>query len=251
MRNILIAAVAFVALALPAYAQAPAPSGAPETSAVVKAKAPAAKPFSNPEETDLLTVLPPPPANGSKQMQDELAEVLKFQVTRSQKRVDEARADEKENVWIYANVIDNPVFTAEKLPLTDAFFKRVFKSEGAVLNRVKAFYHRPRPYDYSDLVKPAVAPSKSGSYPSGHATGGTLAGIVLANMLPEKRAEIFARAWRYGRNRIVGGVHYASDIEAGRIAASIIAQNISSHEDFKLEFAAAKTELRAALGMLD
>ncbi len=212
-------------------------------------RAPAARPFSNPEETDLLAVLPPPPENGSKKMQAELAEVLKFQDTRSPKRIERARADEAENIWIYADVIDNPAFNAQSLPLTDAFFRWEFKSEGAVLNRVKAFYHRPRPYDYSDLVKPAVSPSKSGSYPSGHATGGTLAGIVLANMLPEGRGAIFARAWEYGENRIVGGVRYASDVEAARIAASIIAEDIWKHDDFRSELAAAKVELRAALGM--
>jgi len=40
-----------------------------------------------------------------------------------------------------------------------------------------------------DLVKPSVTVSHSGSYPSGHSTDATLMGIVLSNMVPEKRAE--------------------------------------------------------------
>ena len=74
-------------------------------------------------------------------------------------------------------------------------------------------------------------------------------GIELANMLPEKRAEIMARAWEFGHNRVVGGIHYPSDIEMGRISGTVIAQTISTHADFKAEFEAAKAELRAALGM--
>jgi acid phosphatase (class A) len=74
-------------------------------------------------------------------------------------------------------------------------------------------------------------------------------GIELSNMLPEKRAAIMARAWEFGHNRVVGGIHYPSDIEMGRIAGTVIAQTISTHPDFKTELEGAKAELRAALGM--
>ena len=46
--------------------------------------------------------------------------------------------------------------------------------------------------------------------------------ILLAAMVPEKRAEIFARGWEYGENRLVAGVHFPSDIESGRIAATAV-----------------------------
>jgi acid phosphatase (class A) len=48
---------------------------------------------------------------------------------------------------------------------------------------------------------------------------------------------------------VVGGIHYASDIEMGRISGTVIAQTISAHADFKQEFEDAKAELRAALGL--
>ena len=113
----------------------------------------------------------------------------------------------------------------------------------------KDVWKRPRPHLYSNLVKPVVPLSKSGSYPSGHATVGTLMAIVLSNMVPEKRAELMARGWEYANNRVIGGIHYRSDIEAGRIAGSLIAEAIWNQSDFAAEFAAAKAELRAALGL--
>ena len=58
-----------------------------------------------------------------------------------------------------------------------------------------------------------------------------------------------ARAWEYGHNRVVGGIHYASDIEAGRIAGTVIAETIMTHDDYKTEYEGAKAELRAALGL--
>ena len=74
-------------------------------------------------------------------------------------------------------------------------------------------------------------------------------GIELANMLPEKRAAIMERAWEFGHNREVGGIHYTSDIEMGRISGTTIAQAISTHPDFRQEFEDAKAELRGALGL--
>lgn len=208
-----------------------------------------AKPFADAKEINLLDLLPPPPANDSAQMKAELGEILTIQVTRTPEMAARAVADAEENVWRFSDVIDNPKFTKESLPKFSAFFDRVVETEGAVVDPAKDVWKRPRPHLYSDLVKPIVPLSKSGSYPSGHATVGTLMGIVLANMVPEKRAVIMARAWEYGHNRIVGGIHYASDIEAAHIAGTVIAETIMTHDDYKTEYEGAKAELRAALGL--
>ncbi|WP_349957824.1 phosphatase PAP2 family protein [Rhizobium sp. ZPR3] len=208
-----------------------------------------AKPFSDAKEINLLDLLPPPPANDSAQMKAELGEILTIQVTRTPEMAARAVADAEENVWRFSDVIDSPKFTKENLPKFSAFFDRVVETEGAVVDPAKDVWKRPRPHLYSDLVKPIVPLSKSGSYPSGHTTVGTLMGIVLANMVPEKRAVIMARAWEYGHNRVVGGIHYASDIEAGRIAGTVIAETIMTHDDYKTEYEGAKAELRAALGL--
>jgi acid phosphatase (class A) len=208
-----------------------------------------AKPYSDNKEINLLLLLPPPPALDSDQMKTELGEILTIQVTRTKEMEARAFADATENIWRFADVVDNPKFNAATLPKLAAFFDRVAETEGAVVDPAKDVWKRPRPHLYSDLVKPVVPLSKSGSYPSGHATVGTLMGIELANMLPEKRAQIMARAWEFGHNRVVGGIHYPSDIEMGRISGTVIAQTISTHPDFKEDFEAAKAELRAALGL--
>ena len=208
-----------------------------------------AKPFADAKEIDLTQLLSPPPANDSAQMKAELGEILTIQVTRTKAMEERAIADAEENAWRFADVIDNPKFTKENLPKFTAFFDRIIETEAAVVDPAKNVWKRPRPHLYSDLVKPVVPLSKSGSYPSGHTTVGTLMGIVLSNMVPEKKTAIMARAWEYGHNRVVGGIHYQTDIEAGRIAGTVIAQTIMTHPDYKTEFEAAKAELRAELGL--
>lgn len=207
-----------------------------------------AKPFATAKTIDLLTLLKPPPANDSAQTRAELAEVLTLQVTRTPEMEAAAQADAVENIWRFANVM-GPGFKPEALPIFSAFFDRVVATEGAVVDPAKDSWKRPRPHQYSPLVKPVVKISNSGAYPSGHTTVGTLMGVVLSNMVPEKRPEIMARAWAYGENRIIGGIHFRADIEAGRIAGTAIAARIMEQPDFQAEFAAARAELRKAMGL--
>ncbi|AID32081.2 acid phosphatase (class A) [Mesorhizobium sp. USDA 4775] len=212
------------------------------------ARAEDAKPFVTNKDIDLTMILPPPPANDSAQTKAELGEVLTLQVTRTPEMAASAVADSEENVWRFANVM-GPNFNKEKLPKFSAFFDRVVETEGAVVDPAKDVWKRPRPHQLSDLVKPAVKLSSSGSWPSGHATVGTMMGIILADMVPEKRAEIMARAAEYAHNREVGGIHYASDVEMGKISGSVIAAVLLNRDDFKAEYEVARAELRSDLGM--
>lgn len=212
------------------------------------AQAEDAQPFVTSKDIDLTMILPPPPANDSAQTKAELGEVLTLQVTRTPEMVASAVADAEENVWRFANVM-GPRFNKETLPKFSAFFDRVVATEGAVVDPAKDVWKRPRPHQLSDLVKPAVKLSSSGSWPSGHATVGTMMGIILSDMVPEKRAAIMARAAEYAHNREVGGIHYASDIEMGKISGNVIAAVLLNRDDFKAEYEVAKAELRSDLGM--
>ncbi len=207
-----------------------------------------AKPFATGKTIDLTAVLKPPPAPDSVQTKAEIGEVLTIQVTRTPEMEAQAQADAVEDVWRFSDVM-GPAFKTEALPIFSAFFDRIVATEGAVVDPAKDSWKRPRPHQASPLVKLVVKTSNSGAYPSGHTTVGTLMGIVLSNMVPEKRAEIMDRAWVYGWNRVIGGIHYRSDIEAGRIAGSVIAARILEQQDFQTEFTAAKAELRKVLGL--
>jgi acid phosphatase (class A) len=212
------------------------------------AQAEDAKPFITNKDVDLTMILPPPPANDSAETKAELGAVLTLQVTRTPEMEASAVADAEEDVWRFTNVM-GPNFNKEKLPKFSAFFDRVVATEGAVVDPAKDVWKRPRPHQLSDLVKPAVKLSSSGSWPSGHATVGTMMGIILADMVPERRAEIMARAAEYAHNRVVGGIHYPSDVEMGKISGSVIAAVLLNRDDFKAEYDVAKAELRSDLGM--
>jgi acid phosphatase (class A) len=95
-------------------------------------------------------------------------------------------------------------------------------------------------------VRPVVGRLPSPCYPGGHATFAYVNAILLAYMVPEKATAIFGRAGRYAHNRVIGGVHYPTDTEAGRISASVI-DNVLLHQPrFLADFARARVEVRRA-----
>lgn len=212
------------------------------------ARAEDAAPFITARDLDLTRILPPPPADDAAATRAELGELLAIQVTRTPAQEARARTDVVEDVWRFADAM-TPAFVPERLPRTAALFARITATEGAVVDPAKEVWTRKRPHQLSDLVRPAVKISNSGAWPSGHATFGTLTGIVLANLVPERRAAIMARAYEYAENRIVGGIHYRSDVVVGRIAGSVIAAMLMERDDFRAAFAEARAELRGALGL--
>jgi len=211
--------------------------------------APDVKPYLDAGAVDLLRILPPPPADDSKQTLAELGEILTIQIARTPAMAERARADSEENIWRFADVLGEK-FNAENLPRLAALSERLIKTEDVVVKPAKKGFNRPRPYVLNKLVEPlraGTSMSTSGSWPSGHTTLGTLMGIVLADMVPEKKTELMRRAWEYGDNRVVAGVHYRSDVEMGRIAGSVIAATLMARPDFRKDFNAAQKELRRVL----
>src|SRR5262249_51158711 len=106
--------------------------------------------------------------------------------------------------------------------------------------------------DGNDLHPLAEAKtSNSASYPSGHTTYGTVIGVVLAEMASEKRAELLARAADYGMSREVAGVHFPSDVEAGKVLGTIVAADeFATDAAFKAAYPAATACLREAIGLV-
>jgi acid phosphatase (class A) len=59
---------------------------------------------------------------------------------------------------------------------------------------------------------------------------------------------LFARGWEYGEARVIGGVHFPSDVEAGRILGTLVVEEMQRDPEFRADFTAARRELRHALG---
>ena len=198
---------------------------------------------------DLAALLPPPPVAGSPAARQDLQGVLAVQAHRTPAEIAAAQADRLHSVFRYADVF-GAVFTPARLPHTAAFFARVVAYDKGEVKAVKAFWHHPRPVLVSHAVHPLSQEQPDDwSYPSGHSTLGYTEAVLLANMVPERRAAIFARADRYAQHRIVMGVHYPSDVAAGRLAGTVLGGRLLDDPAWQADYAAARAELRKALAL--
>lgn len=87
------------------------------------------------------------------------------------------------------------------------------------------------------------------SYPSGHSAFGYACGVVLADMVPEKRSDLMARAIEYGQSRLIVGAHFATDVEQGRAASALALAEMEGNAAYRRDFEIARRELRDALGL--
>lgn len=204
--------------------------------------------FITADQVDLTVLLPPPPAADSPAARADLAAVIAAEAARTPGTSAAARADAEVSILRFADVL-GPGFTAANLPKSLALFKLVSRDASQVTLRGKDYWRRPRPYVASPDVHPIVDVSTDGSYPSGHASFGCMAGVLLGALVPEKRAELLARGREYGRNRIVAGVHYPTDVEAGCLAGTVTAAVLLQAPSFQAPFAEAREEMRHALGL--
>jgi acid phosphatase (class A) len=195
-------------------------------------------------------LLPPPPAAGSADERRELAAVLEVQRARTPAEVARAQADQLVSVFRFADVLGEK-FSAENLPKTAALVKRVTGEGNLAWDEAKRHWKRPRPFLANPEVQPVVDRPASFSYPSGHSACAWLWASVLGQMVPEKRGELYTRAREYGRNRVVGGVHYPSDDEAGMLTGVAVAAVLMQSPAFRADLAESRAELRRVLGYRD
>lgn len=203
--------------------------------------------FFKPGQVDLGKLLAPVPEPSSDIQKLDLAAVLEAQKSRTPAQIEQAVGDNALSVYRFADVLGQE-FNVQRLPKLDAFFKRVFNDSRILVLSSKDVWDRPRPYVVSSLVETVgERPKAAGSYPSGHAIFGYLSAILLANMVPEKADVLYARGYQYGANRLIAGVHFPTDLEAGRTAGTVIAAGLMQNPQFLLELEGAKAELREAL----
>jgi acid phosphatase (class A) len=138
--------------------------------------------------------------------------------------------------------------TSQNAPRLAGLLTRLSADSGTVVGSLKGEYKRSRPF-LSESGNICIARSPdlvdSYDYPSGHATIGWLAGLVLAEMAPDRTGPILTRARAYGESRVVCGVHTASAVDAGRTLASAILVALQSSQTYRDDFAAAKKEVEA------
>lgn len=94
-----------------------------------------------------------------------------------------------------------------------------------LVDAIKNQYKRPRPYEKFQEVQlaPGIT-THDFSFPSGHACGSMFIAHKLAKKYPHLSDGLISLANRIANTRVQAGVHYPSDVEAGKIIGKFLAE---------------------------
>jgi len=214
--------------------------------------------FTKSELPDMTKILPPYPAFESARFVADQSQHLWGKLMRQ----DEARAAQAKRDAVYSmqTVIDEmgPLFgleiTKEGTPEIYSILQDVCASCDSIYSGAKATFNRQRPYAYYD--EGTLIPEKEekhryeGSYPSGHTVFFWTSALLLSdiNQTNEAMEKLLARGYEFGQSRVIAGYHWQSDVDAGRMAGSVLYHLIRSHERFIEQLAKARAEFKDKTG---
>lgn len=201
---------------------------------------------------DSLALLAPPPAPGSAAA---LADEARHRQTRHLLQTTRGRLAQQDANYLFPKA--GEVFacalgldmSAAQTPHLVTLMRRTMTDAGLATYRAKDHYQRVRPFvDYQEAsCDPAGEPRlvKDGSYPSGHSALGWAWALVLAEVAPDRADQILARGRAYGDSRQVCGVHWQSDVEAGRLSGAATVARLHAEPLFLAQVRLAAAEVKA------
>jgi acid phosphatase (class A) len=186
-------------------------------------------------------LLPPPPKQGGAKDRADMATLKRFQSQTGSPRWQQAQRDINFDVFPAYQSVLGPNFTAKNRPEIAALIDYAAVQLNQASADSKATFMRPRPYvsDPSLRLCTTEAPQNT-SYPSGHAGWGWLSARIIAQIETKQAAAILARGRDYGDSRVICGVHYPSDVEAGRALGEVVFKALERDEQYQRLLAAAR-----------
>ena len=188
-------------------------------------------------DEEVWSTFPKAPTLGSPVDEDDLLITLSAQANRTEDQKKEATTDQHWSIKLISGVIA-PDFET-KYPATYGVLRKAATDAGLINKRLKDENKRLRPFVQHPTLVPPLFPVDDYSYPSGHASGSEVQACILGVLFPDRTGELLKRARQVADGRIVAGVHYASDTEAGENLGDLIFEQLEASAQFKQDLAAA------------
>lgn len=197
-----------------------------------------------------LKLLPAPPQPGSAQFNYDEAQYKWGKMQRITPRGVQAAEDAKLGGQGLSNAFSDAFgikISKENTPEIYKLITRMQEDAGDLATReAKNYYKRMRPFMFFNEQSLTPGDEKwlagNGSYPSGHTSVGWATALVLAEINVDRQNEILKRGFEHGQSRVICGVHYQSDVDAGRVVASALVARLHADDTFMAQLAKAKKE---------
>jgi acid phosphatase (class A) len=189
---------------------------------------------------DVWSTFPSKPALGSPTDQDDLAITLSLQTSRTEDQKNEALRDKNYSIKLVTDVIDADFET--KYPNTVKVLANADIDAYFITTMLKQANGRLRPFDQHPVLVLPLFTAGDFSYPSGHSSGTELQARILAKLFPALSDALLKRARQVADSRVVAGVHYTSDTEAGIALGDLLFTQLETKPEFENDLTAAATK---------
>lgn len=205
------------------------------------------------ELPDSLTLIPPPPVQGSAALvSDEQAsrKALSLRGTPSWVLAAEDADLAFPHVVNAFTCALSARITEQEMPRLYLLMRRAFTDAVMSTFAAKDKYARVRPFVVNK--QPTCSPAeearlaKNGSYPSGHAALGWTWALILAEIAPDRANEILLRGRAFAQGRTVCNVHWQSDVVEGMMVAAATVARLHGNPDFRTDLDVARAEVANA-----
>ena len=183
---------------------------------------------------DWNSILPDFPLNTSDITKMDLQEVERVTRNLSKQDVDFIlMADEDPVHWC------EPCLKKLGLTYPKDLIDSIIKEIDPILLNLKYKFRRARPAQVAPHLGYVISviettTHQTPAYPSGHQVQASIAAEILCSLYPEHSSMFYKLASTIGYARVMQGVHYPSDNEAGMILARVLWENIRTNlKDFK------------------
>lgn len=205
------------------------------------------------ELPDSLALLPPPPAEGSAALAADGAAFRTLTALQGTPRgalaVQDANLRFPKAAETFSCALGLPI-SEEATPNLNMLLRRTLADAGLATYKAKDKYQRTRPFvafkAQSCTPKEEAALAKDGSYPSGHSAAGWAWAMVLTEIAPDRSDALLQRGRAFAQSRGICGVHWQSDIEAGRLVGAATVARLHANPVFNAQVEAARLEVARA-----
>ena len=202
------------------------------------------------ELPDSKSLLPPPPAIGSAALAADEETYRDTRKLRDTPRWALAARDANlafpQVTEVFSCALDLTISEAAT-PHLNMLLRRVRADASRANDAAKGYYKRRRPYlAHGEASCTPQEKLKDDSYPSGHSSIGWAWALTLAEIAPERANAVLARGLAFGQSRVVCGVHWASDVEAGRVVGASVVSRLHANPMFAAQMAGARKEIERA-----
>ncbi len=177
-------------------------------------------------EIDWANILPEPPLNSSDVTKKELDFLEKITENIDKKQLDLIMKVDANPANVFL-----PILEDHGLPFPRELYNKCKYQLDPIILKLKYKYLRPRPFQlagvYNKIIKVInTASHQTPAYPSGHVAQAGMCAALLSWMYPDLSSRFYGAVETVGMARMLQGVHYPSDNDAGMLLSAAIWEDI-------------------------